>query len=117
VAGEREDGLVHDDLLSWPGPERAAHYSFGGRAWQVEITALKQKVPRTQSASETQGNAHFPYCRLHRWLMHIESFVHGAAAGPGTVRVAGSAGGSGGGADVVRLDAPGDAGGGLAGAP
>ncbi|MGO9711432.1 MAG: hypothetical protein ACLQBL_21390 [Polyangiaceae bacterium] len=58
------------------------------------MTAFRQKVPRTQSASVAQGNAHLPYAMLQRWLMHIESFVHVAAAGPGTARVEGSANGS-----------------------
>src|SRR4051812_26050444 len=37
-----------------------------------------------QSESDSQGNEHLPYCRLQRWVMHIESFEHGSAAGPGT---------------------------------
>ena len=61
------------------------------------MTALKQNVPRTQSASDAQGKAHLPYWRLQRWLIHIASFVHGEAAGPGTASVDGSAGESGGG--------------------
>jgi hypothetical protein len=42
------------------------HGWFGGFAWQVEITALKHDVPRTQSASVAHGNAHFPYDTLQR---------------------------------------------------
>ena len=70
------------------------------------MMALKQVVPRTQSVSEAQGKAHLPYPRLQRWLMHIESLVQGAAAGPGTASVPGAAGGSG---DAGSADAAGGA--------
>jgi hypothetical protein len=97
------------------GAPRARDHSFGGLDWQVEMAALKQNVPRTQSASDAHGNTHFPYCRLQRWLIHIASFVHGDAAGPGTASVDGSAGDSGAneeedaddpGAGLARLAAP-----------
>jgi hypothetical protein len=85
----------------------------GGVGWHVEMTALKQVVPWTQSASDAQGKAHLPYSRLQRWLMHIESFVQGDAAGPGMASVPGAAGG----ASAVGAEpaAPGTGGVGLAG--
>ena len=50
----------------------------------VEIADLKQYAPVMQSLSDAHGKAHLPYCVLHLCVMHIKSFVHGSAAGPGT---------------------------------
>ena len=36
-----------------------------------------------QSLSDSHGKAHLPNCVLHLCVMHIESFEHGSAAGPG----------------------------------
>jgi hypothetical protein len=79
VAREREDGYVYDDVLRSVRPpshlggkgeeslQRAGGVGvFGGLDWHVEITALKQDVPRTQSASDAHGKAHFAYATLQR---------------------------------------------------
>jgi hypothetical protein len=50
-------------------------------------------APAIQSASDTQGNVHFAYFRLHRWVPQAESLWQGSAMGPGT-ESCGSGGGS-----------------------
>ena len=65
---------------------------------------LMHIVPGTQSIEDAQGNAHFPYWRLHRWVAHCESSLQGNARGPGTLSapsVDGGGDGSAGGASRV----------------
>ena len=84
VAGQPEDGFRDDAVLTPAGLTESDYCCPGAFGRHAGTGPLKQYAPMMQSLSVSHGNAHLPYCVLHLWVMHIESFEHGSAAGPGT---------------------------------